>query len=165
MAVLLLVPRLGRGQENLTADQMKTKAEALVAEMRGMRDNAEAMLREARAAKQMDVLDVINEALIALKGVLKLAEDYLYDLQAGYKDGDVKEVKSNFTKIKIAHKKVSDLDARVRSAGGASDSGIVEGEPTIEKTADSDLPSQDPLEGLESESVFVEKPAGASPFN
>lgn len=153
-----------QAEEKLTVQQMAGQAEQMVNGMRGLRDSAEAGLRKARSDKDLARLDCINEALIALKGVLKLAEDYLYDLQAELKQGNQKSVQSNFVKIKIAKKKIADLDARVRSCGGPSEEGVVEGKPIIEKTVDSDLPTQDPLEGLETEAVFVEKPSATSPY-
>jgi hypothetical protein len=155
----------GSGADKLTAQQMGVEGGKLVDEMRKLRDAAEAALRKARADKAMDRLDCINEALIALKGVLKLGEDYLYDLQADLKTGDAKAVEASFSKIKIAHKKVSDLDARVRSCGGPSEEGVVEGKPIVERTFDSNLPSQDPLDNLETEAVFMEKPTGTSPYH
>ena len=164
--ILLCTPVLQAGEtaDTLTMDQMKQKAEAMVEDMGAIRDNAEAKLRKARADKDMATLDAVNEALIALKGVLKLAEDYLYDLQADYKANNEKAVESSYKKILIAMKKIADLDARVRSSGGPTEAGVTEGEPVIERSIDPDLPSQDPLENLEGDPVFTEKPPGSSPW-
>jgi len=165
VCVLPAVASAGTNEDKFTPQQMRAEGESMVAGMRAMRDNAEAALRKARADKDLARLDCINEALIALKGVLKLAEDYLYDLQAELKQGNKKAVQSSFVKIKIAKKKTADLDARIRSCGGPTEEGIVEGKPIIERTVDSDLPTQDPLEGLETEAVFVEKPSATSPYH
>ncbi len=151
--------------DELPVDEVKGKAEKAIEDMRGQRDKAEAALRQARTDRAMGRLDCVNEALIALKGVLKLAEGYLYDLQAEAKEGNKKGANASYGKIKIAMKKVDDLDARLRSCGGPSDEGVVEGKPVIDRIVDADLPNQDPLEGLESEAVFVESPPNASPYH
>lgn len=147
-------------------EQMHVKAGEMLAGMRAMRDSGEATLREARSNKDVGQLDSVNEALIALKGVLKLAEDYFYDLKAAFKDADAKAVASSYVKIAMAAKKIADLDARIRSSGGPGTQGAEDdGTPIIDRTTDSDLPSQDPLQGLETEAVFVEKPQAVSPYN
>ena len=148
-----------------TVDEMKKATQNIIATLRVLRDNGETSLRAAKAAKQMDRMDCVNEALIALKGVLKLAEDYGYDLDAAAKQSDGPGVKRHFKQLNFAKKKVEDLDARVRSCGGPLDDGIVEGEPNIEKLFDADLPNQDPIQGLESDSMFVSKPNSISPWN
>lgn len=169
---LMLVGGLGfSGQSALAADdemsvsEMKSKAQSIIAELRGLRDKGESSLRQAKADKNMDRMDCVNEALIALKGVLKLGEDYGYDLEAAVTEGDGAAVKANFKKLSIAKKKVEDLDARVRSCGGPDDEGVVEGKPNIERLFDTDLPDQDPIQGLESDSMFVSKPNSISPYN
>jgi len=110
-------------------------------------------------------MDCINEAPIALKGVQKLAEDYHYDLKASCKQGDAKGVQASYTKIKLAMKKIEDLDSRLRGCGGPADEGVVEGKPVVEKYLDPDLPSQDPLQGLETDEIFIERPPVASPYH
>jgi len=149
----------------MSAEQMLKDAEKSIGEMRGMRDNAETALRKARADKDAARLDCVNEALIALKGVLKLGEDYVYDLQAEHRAGNAAGVKAAYGKLAIARKKMEDLDARVRSCGGPAEEGVVEGKPVIERVLDPDLPNEDPLEALETESEFIEKPPVTSPIN
>lgn len=170
LLLVLLVSNVGFAAAAIGADELplaevKAKAEKAIEDMRNRRDQAEAALRQARTDRAMGRLDCVNEALIALKGVLKLAEGYLYDLQAEAKESNGKAANASYAKIKIAMKKVDDLDARLRSCGGPSDEGVVEGKPVIERIVDADLPSQDPLEGLESDAVFVESPPNASPYH
>lgn len=149
--------------EEMTALEMVKEAEQMIGELRGKRDEAETSLRRARSEGNMAQLDCINEALIALKGVLKLAEDYAYDLEAAHKQRNVSRMRELLKKLRIAKKKIEDLDARVRSCGGPST--VTEGKPVIERVLDPDLPTDDPLTALETESQFIEKPAVTSPFN
>lgn len=149
--------------KNMTAKEMITKADGLIAEMRAMKDSAEARLRRARQDKDIERMDNINEALIALKGVLNLAEGYYYDLKS--KANDVKAARTEFIKLKIAYSKMQELDAQIRAAGGPADQGVVEGRPVISWTKDADLPDMDPVEELEFWEVYLERPEIASPYH
>ncbi len=149
--------------KNMTAKEMITKADVLIAEMRAMKDSAEARLRRARQDKDIERMDNINEALIALKGVLNLAEGYYYDLKS--KANDVKAARTEFIKLKIAYSKMQELDAQIRAAGGPADQGVVEGRPVISWTKDADLPDMDPVEELEFWEVYLERPEIASPYH
>ena len=149
--------------KNLTAKEMMTKADVLMAEMRAMKDSAEARLRRARQEKDIERMDNINEALIALKGVLNLAEGYYYDLKS--KANDANAARTEFIKLRIAYNKMQELDAQIRAAGGPADQGVVEGRPVIQWTKDTDLPEMDPVEELEFWEVYLERPEIASPYH
>ncbi|MFH1530289.1 MAG: hypothetical protein ABIK09_06075 [Pseudomonadota bacterium] len=149
--------------KDMSAKEMMTKADGLIAEMRAMKDSAEARLRRARQDKDIERMDNINEALIALKGVLNLAEGYYYDLKS--KADDAKAARTEFIKLRIAYNKMQELDAQIRAAGGPADQGVVEGRPVIQWTKDSDLPDMDPVEELEFWEVYLERPEIASPYH
>jgi len=149
--------------KNMTAKEMISQADKLIAEMRAMKDSAEARLRRARQDKDIERMDNINEALIALKGVLNLAEGYYYDLKS--KANDVKAARTEFIKLRIAYNKMQELDAQIRASGGPADQGVVEGRPVIQWTKDSDLPDMDPVEELEFWEVYLERPEIASPYH
>lgn len=149
--------------KDMSVKEMSTQADKLIAEMRAMKDSAEARLRRARQDKDIERMDNINEALIALKGVLNLAEGYYYDLKS--KGDDVKGARTEFIKLRIAYNKMQELDAQIRAAGGPSDQGVVEGRPVIQWTKDTDLPDMDPVEELEFWEVYLERPEIASPYH
>ncbi len=149
--------------KDMSCVEMVTKADGLIAEMRAMKDSAEARLRRARQDKDIERMDNINEALIALKGVLNLAEGYYYDLKA--KTCEPKVARTEFIKLRIAYNKMQELDAQIRAAGGPADQGVVEGRPVIQWTKDKDLPDMDPVEELEFWEVYLERPEIASPYH
>ena len=149
--------------KNMSAKEMIAQADKLIAEMRAMKDSAEARLRRARQDKDIERMDNINEALIALKGVLNLAEGYYYDLKS--KAGDAKAARTEFIKLRIAYNKMQELDAQIRASGGPTDQGVVEGRPVIQWTKDSDLPEMDPVDELEFWEVYLERPEIASPYH
>jgi hypothetical protein len=152
------------GAEKLTMEQMKENSEKMLASMRSMRENGEAALRKARSDGDWARLDCVNSALIALKGVLKLSEDDLYELQAEFKLGNAKGVQVAYTKLGIAATKIEGLDARLRACGGPTQEGVVEGVPVVERTKDQDLPNVDPLQNLEADSLLGVRPQVPSPY-
>lgn len=152
-------------QQRISGKEMASKAEQMVREMRTAREGAEEALRKARSDKDATRIDCVNEALIAMKGLLRLAEDYQFELQADLKQGDNAAVQSSFVKIQMARTKFEELDARVKSCGGKIEGGVVDGKPIINRTEDPDLPNLDPLDGLENQSIFVDRPPVASPYH
>ena len=156
--------RAASTEERLSVAQMAQSAEGLLGGMRKARDNAEAALRSAKSDGDLARVDCVSEALLAMKGVLRLAEDYQYDLQDDVKRSDAKGVESAYTKIKIASTKMDDLDGRVRSCGGPVTEGVADGEPVIEKAKDSDLPNLDPLQSLEQSDILIQHQITESPY-
>jgi hypothetical protein len=167
VSFMLVHPGLvdAQSKEKMSLGEMSKKADLLIGEMRGIKDTSEARLREARAEKDMERMDCINEALMALKGVLNLAETYYYDFQARVKGSDSKGGRTEYTKVKIVSAKIMDLDAQIRSCGGPSDQGVTEGEPVIAWSNDLDLPTGDPVEDREFGEVFLARPSVASPYH
>jgi len=145
---------------------MATKAEAMVTEMRQGREMAEATLRKARADKDAAMIDCVNESLVAMKGLLRIAEDYQYELGADLKLGaDSPAVNSSFIKIQMAYRKFEEAVSRAKSCGGKPEGGVADGKPVITRSEDPDLPNMDPLDTLENQSIFVDRPPVASPYN
>ena len=144
--LLPLFATTGLAQAKLSGKEMAARAEVMVKEMRQAREVAEGALRKARTDKDASRIDCVNEALIAMKGLLRLAEDYQYELQADLKQGESPTIQSSFVKIQMARNKFGELDARVKSCGGSTETGVVDGKPVINRTTDPDLPNIDPLD-------------------
>jgi len=142
-------------EDRLSIKDMVDASGKMMTDVRGMRDNAESALRQARADQDMKSLDCVTEALIAMKGVMKLFEGYYYDLANEAKSGNQKGAEDAYGKLGTAKKKLDELDTRVRGCGGPSKTGIVEGKPVVERVVNPGGPDQDPvlaqwLEWLES---------------
>ncbi len=142
-------------EDRLSIKDMTAASEKIMQEVRGMRDNAESALRQARSDQDMKTLDCVTEGLIAMKGVMKLFEGYYYDLANESKAGNQKGAEDAYGKLTTAKKKLDELDSRVRGCGGPAKTGIVEGKPVVEREVKPGGPDQDPvlaqwLEWLES---------------
>jgi len=142
-------------EDKLSVADMVKASEKAMTEVQGTRAHAEAALRQARADQDMKQLDCVTEALIAMKGVMKLFEGYYYDLATESKAGNQKGAEDAYGKLTTAKKKLDELDNRVRGCGGPSRTGVVEGKPLVERSVEPGGPNQDPvlaqwLEWLES---------------
>ena len=148
---------------SMTAEEMVRAGDKIVGECRTAKDRAEAALRTARGDKDIERMDCINEGLIALKGVLNLAEGYNYDLKA--QKANRKASRTEFIKLNIAYQKFQELDAQIRSCGGPAEQGIVEGRPVIQWANDQDLPDAQSVDQVDFWQVYLERPSVASPYH
>ncbi|HIA03315.1 MAG TPA: hypothetical protein EYN06_07495 [Myxococcales bacterium] len=148
----------------LSSKQQLKKATEDMNGMKAVLNNAFNMLKDARKKQDIQELNCINEALSAIKGLMRLSEQNFVMLQEAVARNDRRTAEHEFVKISIAHNKINDLDGRVRSCGGPSSGGTIDGRPRIELLKDSDLPEEDPAEGLQIIHVNVERPPSASPF-
>ncbi|MBM4372596.1 MAG: hypothetical protein FJ098_13125 [Deltaproteobacteria bacterium] len=149
--------------QKMTYQEMVKEGAEIIADIRAMKDAAEERLRKAREDKAIETMDSINDALIALKGVLRLAEGYYYDLKS--KASDLGAARTEFIKLRIAHNKAMELDAQIRAAGGPGDQGVVEGRPVIQWKKDKDLPFDSVVDELSFWEVYLERPQIPSPFH
>jgi hypothetical protein len=148
----------------LSPQQQLKKATKNMQAMKKVLTGAFETLKEARSEQDMQKLNCINEALSAIKGLMRLSEQNFVMLQEAVARSDARTAEHEFVKISIAHNKIGDLDGQVRSCGGPSSGGTVDGRPIIEILKDRDLPEEDPAEGLKIIQVDVDRPPSASPF-
>lgn len=144
------------------SDQVK-KAEGYTAEMNDSLKSAFKILQDARQAKDIQQLLCINEALAAIKGLLRLSEQNIVMLHEASSKHDERAAEHEFVKISIAYNKVRELDGRVRSCGAANVDSEVDGRPVIDKVIDPDMPTEDPLGGIIEIPVDIPRPPSASP--
>ncbi len=148
----------------MSVEAMLMEGRKIQAAMRAAREQAEDALRKARAANNVASMDCVNEALIAMKGIQRLGDDYVFAMEANAKQGNSKAVREGLGKIRIAGRKSEELSARAQGCGGPAGAGIVEGRPAVERVEDPDLPEGDPVDALDSEAIFVERPMTVSPY-
>lgn len=150
--------------DGMSVEAMLKEGRKIQAGMRASREEAEDSLRKARAANNVASMDCVNEALIAMKGIQRLGDDYAFAMEADAKQGNSKAVREGLGKIRIAGRKSEELSARVQGCGGPAEAGIVEGRPAVERVEDPDLPEGDPVDVLDSEAIFVDRPMTVSPY-
>ena len=156
-------------ESNLTITEMTKRSSTQLREMDAIIQSAFDALEEARSDDEgLDTLQrvsCINDALLAMKGLLKLAEENMLNLRQNGALGKKEEVEFEYLKIGIASDKFVELDAQVRSCGGPSLDGSIDGRPVVDKIFSDDLPEADPVAGFEDTQVFVERPPSASISN
>jgi hypothetical protein len=158
-------PALGQRQpppKKIAPDQMVLKAQGYVDEMEKVADEGNVLLAEAREEQNIQKLSCLNDTLTAVKGLLRLSEQNFSLMKSHIRKR--RKVEHEFVKISIAYTKVRELDGRLRSCSGPTDSGQIDGRPFITVQKDTDLPTEDPLEGLSEIYLNFERPPSASPF-
>ena len=112
----------------------------------------------------MQKLNCVNEALSAIKGLMRLSEQNFMTLQEAVAKNDSRATEHEYVKLTIAHNKIKELDGRLQSCGGPASSGRIDGRPDIDRIKDPDLPTEDPVESLTGFRADLDRPPSASPF-
>ncbi len=168
-ACLLIAVAVGaqQGKKSKSVDNIPgqlDQAKAMIEKMHKMVKEGFEELQDARSASNINRVNCVNEALTAMKGLLRLAEGNYLSMQEAAARKDAKQVEHEFIKVTIAYNKTDELNGQLQGCGGPSTDGAIDGKPYIEKNIDSDLPTVDPTEGLKDLPPQLETPPSASPF-
>ncbi len=140
------------------------QAKANVERMHKMVSEGFKELEEARKAQNISRVNCVNDALTAMKGLLRLAESNFLAMQEAASRNDAGGVEHEYVKISIAFNKCEELYGQLQGCGGPSTDGAIDGKPYIEKQIDPDMPEVDPTAELDDIPQTLENPPSASPF-
>ena len=140
------------------------QAKAMIDKMHKMVKAGFEELQEARSASNVSRVNCVNEALTAMKGLLRLAEGNFLSMQEAASRKSASGVEHEFIKVTIAYNKTDELNGQLKGCGGPSTDGAIDGRPYIEKNVDTDLPNVDPTEGLKDLPPQLQNTVSASPF-
>jgi hypothetical protein len=140
------------------------QAKANVERMHKMVSEGFKELEEARKAQNISRVNCVNDALTAMKGLLRLAESNFLAMQEAASRNDAGDVEHEYVKISIAFNKCEELYGQLQGCGGPSTGGAIDGKPYIEKQVDPDMPDVDPTAELDDIPMSIEDPPSASPF-
>jgi hypothetical protein len=102
----------------LSNDELVASAGDLVRAMEAQLAAAFKLLEASLAAGDVGASTARNEAITAIKGLVKLSEENFVTLQQKVAEGDRERAEHEHVKIAIAAAKIDDLMAQVRTAGG-----------------------------------------------
>ncbi|MFT7621205.1 MAG: hypothetical protein ACI9WU_000366 [Myxococcota bacterium] len=161
-------PRSSPSKANMSCDEKVSAASGMMADMKRVLESGFSKLKEAREKQDVQMLNSVNEALSAIKGLVRLAEASNVGLQEASAKGDSKKCEHEYVKISIAHTKVLELEGRLRSAlGGAGEGAPIDGKPVIDEIKDTDLPSELPEDSLtdplDLPPLITDRPPSTSP--
>ena len=112
---------------SLTAKEKQAFAEKAVSELDGATRKALRMIEEAQKAKNVMLLNCLNEKLAALRGLLKVGEDAEFDLSEAIARENADLQQHNFRKVFIARNQgltvAAEADACVGASAGAMGGG------------------------------------------
>jgi anaerobic selenocysteine-containing dehydrogenase len=149
----------------LSVSEMVQRSSGQLKEMDSVIQAAFDSLEQARSDEDLQRISCINDALTAMKGLLKLAEENMLSLRENAARSDRESAEFEHMKISIASDKFVELDAQVRSCGGPAMDGSIDGRPVVNKIFNDDLPEADPADSFKNTEVLLERPPSASVFN
>ncbi|MGM0574834.1 MAG: hypothetical protein ACQEXJ_03765 [Myxococcota bacterium] len=123
-AVSLLAPaqtpqsRSDTELSRMSPDEIVDSAQEMVREMEEKLSKSFKLLEESMSAGDVGTTQARNEAITAMKGLVKLSEENLMTMQQAAAEGDRERIEHEYVKISIAAAKVEELFAQVRTAGG-----------------------------------------------
>jgi hypothetical protein len=104
--------------------------------MRSQLEDAFKVLEESKAAKSFQRIELIQEAITAMKGLVRLAEQNLLGGQEAAAKGDRKTVEQTWLTVKVAAAKMKELLVQVRTEGkGVGAQAVEEGESQLQVTS------------------------------
>lgn len=130
---------------DLKPEEMLKEAQKSLDEMRQALARALEVLTKARESKDVIRLNCVNEKLTPMKGILKIAEDSFIGLQENIATGNREAAGYEFSKIKIAHEKISTLLVQAVNCVGAE--ATYSGDTELTVDVDSDIAGGDPYYG------------------
>ncbi len=149
----------------LSIDEMTDAAKVMVDQMEEMLAASFKLLEQAISTSDVASTTIRNEAITAMKGLVKLSEENMMTLQERRAEQDRDAVEHEYVKISIASAKVIELYAQVRTASGID----VDLEDTrVERTID--IESAMPLDTattsdfIDAVDVLPDPPSHASPI-
>ena len=129
------------GRARLTIPEMHEQAQEKLEELRKALSESFGELEEARKAQDVQRLGCVNEALLAIKGLVRLAEQNWVALQEAKAGADMDTAEHEYVKLSLAVTKVRELATQLKACAGPVVSRETEGVAEVEFTSDDDLPS------------------------
>ena len=150
---------------SMSVDEMKDSAQGMVTRMRDMLETSFGLLEESIARNDVATTSIRNEAITAMKGLVKLSEENLMTLRQKAAERDRDGVEHEYVKISIASAKLSELYAQVRTSGGI-DVDIEATDVESSFSIDSEMPvdQETPATFSDSADVIPDEPVFASTY-
>lgn len=151
----------------LTIEEMETGARDQVNKMEEMLASSFKLLEQAISTSDVASTAIRNEAITAMKGLVKLSEENLMMLQQKKAEKDRDAVEHEYVKISIAAAKVAELYAQVRTASGIDvdlEDTRVERTLDIESSLPMDVGDVSAVGVSDAAAVLPDPPSHASPF-
>jgi hypothetical protein len=150
---------------SMSIDEMEQSAKQLVGKMEEILTMSFKLLEQSISSSDVAATAIRNEAITAMKGLVKLSEENYITLQQKRAEQNRDAVEHEFVKISIASAKVKELFAQVKTAGGIDvDIEAIQVESTLDIESSIPVDSETYTEfGSESVDVLPDPPSHASP--
>lgn len=115
---LALGSAVAKNPSNMSIEEMVSGAGGMVDGMGQKLSNSFKLLEESISGQNVAATVARNEAITAMKGLVKLSEENFVSLQQAAAEGNRDSVEHEYVKIMIARGKIGELFAQVKTAGG-----------------------------------------------
>ena len=153
----------------LDTQQLVERASGFVKSMEEWLSDSFYLLEQSLSAGDVNAANTRNEAITVMKGLVKLSEQNLMNMQQKAAEGDRKRVENEYVKISIAHTKVQEYYAQVKSAVSIGVTNLELSQVERRLVYSGTLPVVDDLPGLFEQTYDVfsntpTEPVHASPY-
>lgn len=150
---------------SMSVDEMEKTAKKMVAKMEEILTMSFKLLEQSISTSDVAATAIRNEAITAMKGLVKLSAENFMMLQQKRAEQNRDGVEHEYVKISIASAKVSELFAQVKTASGIDvDIEATQVESTLDIESSIPVDSETFSEfGSESVDVLPDPPSHASP--
>ncbi|HVP67593.1 MAG TPA: hypothetical protein VMT17_10070 [Anaeromyxobacteraceae bacterium] len=145
-----------------TGPDMLDKADRDIVDMKQTLKRVLGWVADARNENDIVKLNCMNEKLVQIKGLLKVAEQADIGLQEGVARRDP-AAESEYEKVRIARSKVNQLGSESQACVGQL-AYVVDEKTQVEVETPSGFPGGDPTNSAPPPPISVVRPACASPF-
>jgi len=147
---------------SLSGPQKLERASQLLEEMKTLQQRGLDSLTVAREEKDLIKMNCVNEKLTSQKGLLKISEQALVQLQDAISLNDTQAANHEYTKIAIAYQKMRGLGIEI--GGCAGEALRYSGETDVEVEISGDITKDDPTTRPLDDPVLDHHPEASSPF-
>ena len=153
----------------MSNDQLLERASGYVKKMEDWLTDSFKLLEQALSGGDLNAANTRNEAITVMKGLVKLSEQNLMNMQQKAAEGDRKRVENEYIKISLAYTKVQEYYAQVKSAQSIGVTNLELSSVERRLVYSGELPVADDLPRLYQQTydVFINtpsEPVHASPF-
>jgi len=167
LAALLLgaslsLPAAAQAQKAMTGADMLDKADRDIVDMKQTLKQVLQRVGDARNENDIVKLNCVNEKLVQIKGLLKVAEQADIGLQEAVARKDP-GAESDYEKVRIARTKVDQMGAESQACVGQL-AYVVDEKTQVEVETPSGFPGGNPTNWAPPAPVSIARPPAASPF-
>jgi hypothetical protein len=153
----------GKAPAAVSIEDRVTQGNSYLERMQAMLRAGFDSLNKATEAQNIRGVNCIRDAMVAMKGMYRLSQASHLKLQECAVSKDARCTEHEHQLLAVYFNKMEEMDGQLKTCGGPSSDGAVDGRIELEKTQNN-IPNVDPTQGLNDLAAELDVPPSASPF-